>query len=84
MKKVVLVAAVAAFCSIGVFADGIGVVDMKTIFTTAPQVKTIKAGLAKQFEPQKDKLEKMSQSLQADIAKYQKNKAVMDKKDLTE
>ncbi|EKD78087.1 MAG: hypothetical protein ACD_42C00045G0001 [uncultured bacterium] len=83
MKKVVLVAAVAAFCSIGVFADGIGVVDMKTIFTTAPQVKTIKAGLAKQFEPQKDKLEKMSQSLQADIAKYQKNKAVMDKKDLT-
>lgn len=81
-KLVVAVAAVVAISSASVFADGVGVgvVNMKTIFTTAPQVKTIKADLKKQFEPQKDKLEKMGQALQADMDKYRKNSAVMDAK----
>ncbi|MCX7120927.1 MAG: OmpH family outer membrane protein [Gammaproteobacteria bacterium] len=83
MKKLVLVmSAFIAAWSMGAFADGVGVVDMKTIFSTSPKVKSIKAELSKQFEPQKNKLEKMGQSLQADIAKYQKNKAVMNQKDM--
>lgn len=84
MKKVALVVATFfAAWSVGAFADGIGVVNMKTIFSTSPKVKQIKDKLSKQFEPEKNKLEKMGQDLQADIAKYQKNKAVMNKKDLT-
>ncbi|OGT47907.1 MAG: hypothetical protein A3E82_06795 [Gammaproteobacteria bacterium RIFCSPHIGHO2_12_FULL_38_11] len=82
MKKLALgVAIFLATWSAGVFADGVGVVDMKTIFSSSPKVKSIKAELSKQFEPQKNKLEKMGQALQADIAKYQKNKAVMNQKD---
>ena len=55
MKKVILVgiAAVVAVFSVSAMAAGVGVVDMKTIFSTAPQVKEIKADLTKQFEPQK-------------------------------
>src|SRR3990167_2774003 len=83
MKKLVLVvAAVAAVVSVSVFASGVGVVDMKSIFSTSPKVKEIKAELTKQFNPEKTKLESMGQALQSDITKYQKNKDVMNKKDL--
>jgi outer membrane protein len=84
MKRVVLtVATLVAACSMSALADGgIGVVDMKSIFTSSPKVKSIKAELTKQFQPKKDNLEKMGKTLQADIEKYQKNKDVMNKKDL--
>lgn len=84
MRKVILTAAViATVWSVGAVAGGIGVVDMKTIFSTSPKVKAIKAELNTQFNPQKTKLEVMGKALQADIAKYQKNKEVLNKKDLT-
>jgi outer membrane protein len=85
MKKLVLaVAAFAAISSASVFADGgVGVVDMKMIFSTSPKVKEIKADLTKQFSPEKDKLQKMGQELQASIANYQKNKPTMKPADLT-
>lgn len=83
MKKFALVAAViVAAWSVSTLAGSVGVVDMKSIFSTSPKVKEIKAQLTKQFNPEKTKLEAMGKTLQADIAKYQKNKAVMDKKDL--
>lgn len=83
MKKLVLGLAICCTAfSVSALADGIGVVDMKTIFSTSPKAKTIKETLTKQFNPEKAKLEKMSTTLQADIAKYQKNKDVMNKKDL--
>lgn len=83
MKKVALVVAVfVAAWSVGALADGVGVVDMKSIFSTSPKVKSIKAELTKQFSPEKTKLETTGQALQADITKYQKNKDVMNKKDL--
>lgn len=84
MKKMTaLMAAACVACSVGVYADGgIGVVDMKTVFTTSPKVKQIKGELTKQFEPEKQKLQKMGDALQADIAAYQKNKAVMSKDDM--
>jgi len=84
MKKMTaLLAVVSVAWSIGASADGgVGVVDMKTLFTTSSKVKAIKANLMKQFDPQKEKLQKMGESLQADIAKYQKNKAVMSQDDL--
>lgn len=83
MRKVILtMATIATAWSVGAMASGIGVVDMKTIFSTSPKVKAIKAELNTQFNPQKTKLEAMGKTLQAEIAKYQKNKDVMNKKDL--
>ena len=81
LKNTIVAAAMVATAS--AYASGVGVVDMKSIFTTAPQVKAINAKLKKQFAPQQKKFEKMSKTLQADIAKLQKNKAVMSKKQLT-
>jgi outer membrane protein len=83
MKKAVLaVATLVAVCSLNAMAGVIGVVDMKVIFSSSPKVKSIKADLTKQFQPEKNKLEAMGKTLQADIEKYQKNKDVMNKKDL--
>ena len=82
MRKIaVVVAAFVAVSSMSALASGIGVVNMKTIFSTSPKVKEIKTDLTKQFNPEKTKLEEMGKTLQADIAKYQKNQTVMDKKD---
>lgn len=84
MRKIAMaVAAVAAISSASAFADGVGVVDMKTIFSTSPKVAEIKAELTKQFNPEKAKLEKMGQTLQGDIANYQKNKPTMKAADLS-
>ena|SRR3990167_1012448 len=83
MKKIILTAAaILTAWSITASANGIGVVDMKMIFTKSPDVKSIKEKLNTQFTPEKNKLEKMGQALQADIAQYQKNKAVMKPADL--
>lgn len=82
MKKVsILLAAVASAWMIGASAEGVAVVDMKMIFATSPKVKQIKESLTKQFDPQRDKIEKMGKTLQADVMKYQKNKDVMSKAD---
>lgn len=84
MKKLVLVvAAVAAIASASAFAEGVGVVDMKAVFSTSPKVKEIKAQLTAQFNPEKAKLQKMGETLQADIANYQKNKPTMKAADLS-
>jgi len=84
MRKLVLgLGIIFAAWSVSAMADGgVGVVNMKTIFKTSSKVKAIKTELTKQFEPQKDKLQKMGDALQADIGKYQKNKDVMSKTDL--
>ena len=67
------------------FADGeIGVVNMKTLFENAPQVKQINAQMKKQFGDRQQKLESMGNALQADITKLQKNKAVMSQKQLSD
>ena len=86
MKKMVLTAAAAIFAtwSVGAFADHVGVVDMKAIFTSSPKVKEIKAQLEKQFDPQNEHLQKMAQALQLDVQNYQKNKTVMNKKELSD
>lgn len=84
MKKLALVvAAFVAVSSASVFAGGVGVVDMKTIFSTSPKVKEIKSQLTAQFNPEKAKLQKMGEALQASIANYQKNKPTMKAADLS-
>jgi len=87
MKKVVLVAtALIAAYSVGAFAEDVGVVDMKTIFVNSPKAQAIKIALRKEltkkFDPEQEKIVKMSDALKADLEKYQKNESVMDAKDL--
>lgn len=82
MKKMVLLGACIAMCSMSAFAGNVGIVNMKEIFTKSTKVKEIKGELTKRFSPQKEQIDKLANSLQSDISKYQKNKTVMNKKDL--
>ena len=81
LKTTIIAAAVLG--AMTAYAGGVGVVNMKQLFTTAPQVKAINAQMKRHFAPQQKKLEAASKTLQSDIAKLQKNKAVMSKKQLT-
>lgn len=84
MKKIVtLTVALIAMVSASAFAAGMGVVDMKQIWEGSPKAHEIKTQLEKKFSPQKNQLQKMAGDLQTNIQKYQKNKAVMNKKDLS-
>ncbi|OGT51840.1 MAG: hypothetical protein A3E84_05600 [Gammaproteobacteria bacterium RIFCSPHIGHO2_12_FULL_42_13] len=84
MKKVsVILATVASAWIMTAAAGGVAVVDMKEVFTSSPKVKQLKDNLTKQFNTKHEKLEKVRAELQADIAKFQKNKEVMSKDDVT-
>lgn len=83
MKKLVLMSVVALTAwSAVAMAEQVGVVDMKAIFADSQKAKEIKTQLEKQFNPQKEKLQKMAQTLQENIQNYQKNQSVTDKKAL--
>jgi len=86
MKKFLIAGLIAVGLSFSVsaFADGIGVVNMKTLFESANQVKKINDQMKSQFGPRQQKLEDMGKTLQADIDKLQKNKAVMSQKQLSD
>lgn len=63
----------------------IGTVDFKKIFNEAPQVTKIRNKLQQQFEPRSKELGSAQKTLQADIARFNKDNAVMkdqEKKDL--
>jgi outer membrane protein len=85
MMKRLLVAAsllMALIWSVGAMAQSIGVVNMRQIFDSSPQIKKINEQLNKQYSPERDKIVAMGKSLQDNINKLQKNQAVMDKKSL--
>jgi Skp family chaperone for outer membrane proteins len=82
LKNIVTVSALTAglVFSAASFAAGsekIGVVDMKTILTSAPQMKAINAKLKTQFSKRKETILSQAKTLQADMSNYQKNKAVL-------
>lgn len=83
-KKIVTVSALAAgfmISATGFAADAqkIGVVDMKTILTSAPQMKVINDKLRDEFSKRKESILSQAKVLQADMANYQKNRAVLSK-----
>ena len=85
MMKRLLVAislSLAMIWSISAMAEDIGIVNMRQIFQSSPQIKQINTNLNKQFSPQRDKIVAMGKSLQANIKKLQRNQAVMDKKSI--
>ena len=84
MKKVgVVLSVIASAWVMSASAEGVAIVDMKEIFASSPKVKEIKASLTKQFDSDRTKLQKMGEDLQAAIGKYQKNKDVMKKDEVT-
>lgn len=84
MKKVIIAIclSLAAVWSVGAMAEDIAVVNMKTIFRSSPQAKSINASLKKQFSVRKAGIVKMRQQLQAEVQKYQKNQTTMSKASL--
>lgn len=86
MKKVIIATAfviATGFSLSAMAAENIGVVDMKQIFQSAPQVAKINDSLKTQFADRQAKLEKMSKDLQTDLQKLERNKAVMKPADVT-
>lgn len=83
MKRIIA-AACAATLLAGTSIAGakVGVVDMETIFKSAPQVQQINKTLQKQFDGKKQAIMKQGKALQTAYAKFNKNKSVMSKKDL--
>jgi outer membrane protein len=83
MKKVFFTIIGALLFSTSVFAADlkIGVLDLQKVLASAPQVEAMKAKLKSQFDPKGKELESLQNTLKADVAKYQKNEAVMKDQD---
>lgn len=84
MKRLLVVTGLllAIIWSVGAIAQSIGIVNMRQIFESSPQIKKINDQLNKQYSPQRDKIVTMGKALQQNINKLQKNQAIMDKKSL--
>ncbi len=84
MKRisVMSVGLVAMFLSFSASADTYAVIDMKRVFTEAPQIKTINETLKSKFSDRKNAIIKSNTTLQADIKKLERDKAVLSAKDL--
>ena len=62
------------FWSISSLAQGIAVIDMQQVFQNSKQVKQINDSLEKQFASQKQNVDNLGKTLQANIEKYKKIK----------
>jgi len=63
-------------------AETFGVFNVKQIFESSPQAKSISESLKSQFAPRKADIVTLSKKLQEEIKSYEKNQSVMDKKSL--
>ena len=59
----------------------IGIIDMNIIMQKAPEVKAINNKLKAKFQPRQDKLIAAEKSLNEDIAKLERDKAVLSAKE---
>lgn len=83
MKRllVVLAAMASLIWSMSSMAAGYAFIDMKKIFTEASEIKSINKTLESKFSSRKDSITKDSATLQADIKKLERDRAVMSPKD---
>lgn len=80
---IALLVSVMALWSVGAMAaERVGVVNMKQIIESSPQIKKINEQLGRQFASRRNKIMQMGQALQTELKNYAKNKAVMSKADL--
>jgi outer membrane protein len=84
MKRIMLMLStlVLGAFAINAMAADVGVINMRTIFQSAPQVQQINENLKKDFAVRREAIVTMGKQLQADVQDYQKNKAVMSKANL--
>ena len=75
---------IALLWSVTSMADNVGVIDMKTIFSSSEQVKKINEDLKKQFSSKRDKAMKANAELQDSVQKLERNKSVMNEKSTAE
>jgi len=83
MKRflVVLLSSAVMMWSLSSMAAGYAFIDMKKIFTESPQIKNINKSLESKFSSRKDTIVKANASLQTDIKKMERDRAVMSPKD---
>lgn len=80
MKRLVMVVcvALAAMLSFSAIASNrVGVVNMQRLIQQSPKVKQLGEQIKAKFATRRNKVIAMSKKLQANVVKYQKNKAVM-------
>ncbi len=84
MKRIMLMlsALVLSVFAINAMAADVGVINMRTVFQSSPQVKEINESLKKDFAARRAAIVTMGKQLQGDVQNYEKNKAVMSKADL--
>lgn len=70
-----------SLASIAADSHAMGVVNVRQIFSSSPQMKKMSESMKKRFSAQKATIDAMGAKLAADIEKYQKNKAVMKQSD---
>ncbi|MFW0072826.1 MAG: OmpH family outer membrane protein [Coxiella-like endosymbiont] len=68
--------------SVSAIAQSVGLVDIRQIFQTSPQIKQMNAHLEKKFSPQREKVVGLGKSLQDNINKLQRDESVMSKKEV--
>lgn len=85
MKRIILIlsALVLSVFAVNSMAADVGVINMRTIFQSAPEVQQINASLKKEFAARREAIVSEGKQLQGDIQNYEKNKAVMSKADLS-
>ncbi len=76
-----LVSMLAVVWSLSSMAAGYAFVDMKKIFSEASQIKGINKTLESKFDARKKAIVKANATLQADIKKIERDRAVMSPKD---
>lgn len=68
--------------SLAAFSAEVGLVDMQEIFKTSARVQKINTDLNNELSPKRDKLQKLSASLDADVKKLQRDEPIMKKNEL--
>ena len=84
IKRVLIVGALAIGLTAGAAtfaasASNIGVVDMKAMWRSAPQMQAINNKLKKVFSQRKESILSQAKTLQSDMASFDKNKAILSK-----
>ena len=83
MKRLVMafVSILVMTWSLSSIAAGYAFVDMKKIFSEAPEIKNINKNLESKFDGRKNAIVKANETLQTDIKKLERDRAVMSAKD---
>jgi len=82
MKRVLLAAVLLSFSTLTFAADvKVGVIDVRQILESSPQMKAIGNKIKKDFKAREDKIVSTQKALEKDVEKLRRDEAVMSKSD---